>query len=195
MLFRILILLVFTSLLQWQVSLAAQRFDGPSPLDTNRYQLSGLNDNLRLNQIDYKTKTHFKYALLLDLPVEMIDHIALYQFISEWIGTRYQFGGSSKKGTDCSGFTMQLLKEVYCFQASRTVPGQFNQCKPILREELQPGDLLFFHTTRPGLSHVGFYLGNDKFVHSSCAKGVTIDDLSSRYYNKAFRHGGRIQLN
>lgn len=163
------------------------------PVDTSK---NILNTTVELpidfNNIELKTKTHFKYAQLLNLPVENIDNLVLFDFIVKWYGTRYVFGGNTRNGIDCSGFTLRLMKDVYCIDMERVVPGQFKQCRPIAKEDLKQGDLVFFHTTRPGLSHVGFYIGNNKFVHASCNKGVTIDDLSMSYYAKAFRSGGRI---
>jgi lipoprotein Spr len=142
--------------------------------------------------IENKSAAHFKYAIKLKVQVELVKDLDLFKTISEWHGTRYVFGGNSKKGIDCSGFTQQVMKEVYNINLHRIVGGQYSQCQPIEKEELQQGDLLFFHTTRAGLSHVGLYLGDNKFIHASCTKGVTVDDLNSSYYKKAYRKAGRI---
>ena len=164
-----------------------------SPIDTSKNLInSPVEEPIDVNNIELKTKTHFKFAQLLNLPVEYIDNLVLFDFIVKWYGTKYVFGGNTRNGIDCSGFTLRLMKDVYCIDMERVVPGQFNQCRPIAKEDLKQGDLIFFHTTRPGLSHVGFYIGNNKFVHASCNKGVTIDDLSMSYYAKAFRTGGRF---
>lgn len=189
--FLLIFSLIMAAIFSSQASVPVLAMGCPS-IDTNRNNPSGLNNTIDLNKIEYKTKSHFQYSIQLNLPVEMIDNLILYQFISEWVGTKYRYGGCSKSGTDCSGFTQQLLKNVYCIEAGRSVTDQFSQCQPIERPDLQTGDLLFFHTTRPGLSHVGLYLGNDKFVHSGCKNGVVIEDLNSDYYSKAFRTGGRM---
>lgn len=146
------------------------------------------------DHIENKSAAHFKYAIKLKVQVELVKDLDLFKTLSEWHGTRYVFGGNSKKGIDCSGFTQQVMKEVYNISLHRIVGGQYTQCQPIEKEELKQGDLLFFHTTRAGLSHVGLYLGDNKFIHASCTKGVTVDDLNSTYYKKAYRKAGRILM-
>lgn len=134
----------------------------------------------------------FRYAILLNRSVEEIAGLSVIPFVEDWIGVPYAFGGNSKEGIDCSGFVQQLVSCLHNISLSRMVKSQFEECRSLLREELQEGDLLFFHTTRPGLSHVGYYLGNNKFIHASTARGVIIDDLCDPYYDKAFRFGGRL---
>jgi len=148
--------------------------------------------NQELTEIENKTPEHFKYAIKLNIPVELVQNLELFRVLTEWYGTRYLFGGSTKRGTDCSGFTQQVMKEVYDINLERVVGPQYNQCRPVEKEELQQGDLVFFHTTRAGLSHVGLYLGENKFIHASSTKGVIVDDLNSKYYSKAYRKAGRI---
>ena len=145
-----------------------------------------------LNNTEYKTGTHFKLAILLDIPVEEVNNVVLYEFIADWYRTRYLYGGTSKKGVDCSAFTQRLVKDVYHVDIDRIVGDQYRQCKPVAKAELKQGDLIFFHTTRAGLSHVGFYLGNNKFIHSGCSKGVFIEDLRNSYYARAYRTAGRF---
>lgn len=148
--------------------------------------------DLKKNVIEFLSPNHFSYAVKLGLPVEDVYDLSLFGFLNDWYQTKYKFGGKTKSGTDCSGFVQQLFSQVYSVGLPRTVPDQFTKCQPLKREELKPGDLVFFHTTRAGLSHVGVYIGNDRFVHSSTRIGVTIDKLSDAYYKKSFRHGGRV---
>lgn len=150
------------------------------------------NNYFEVEEIENKTPEHFKYAIKLKIEVELVKDLNLFRVLSEWIGTKYVFGGNTKKGIDCSGFTQQVMKEVYNIDLHRVVTPQYNQCRPIERKDLKLGDLLFFHTTRPGLSHVGFYLGDNKFIHASCTRGVIVDDLNTTYYKNAFRKAGRI---
>jgi lipoprotein Spr len=147
---------------------------------------------LGLHAIENADLQDFKYAILLNKAVEEVSELPLFRFIKEWIGVPYSFGGNGKEGIDCSGFVQRLVSTLYNLPISRMVKTQFEECLPILRHELREGDLLFFHTTRPGLSHVGYYLGNNKFVHASTVRGVIIDDLCDPYYDKAFRQGGRL---
>ena len=133
----------------------------------------------------------FKYGMLMDLQVENITNFSLYNFIDEWWGTPYHYGGSSKTGIDCSAFTGQLFSTVYNNDLPRTAKEQYNLCIKINKENLEEGDLVFFKTKR-SVSHVGMYLGNDCFVHSSTSSGVTISKLTDDYYSRKFIGGGRI---
>ena len=141
--------------------------------------------------IESCSKLQFKYGMLMDLEVESITNFPLYTFINEWWGTPYNYGGSTKDGIDCSAFTGQLFSSVYNNTLPRTASEQYNLCIKIAKENLQEGDLVFFKNKR-SLSHVGMYLGNDCFVHSSTNSGVTISKLTDDYYSRKFMGGGRI---
>ncbi len=133
----------------------------------------------------------FKYAQLMDMEVEAVSNLQLYQAIEEWWGTRYRYGGTTKKGIDCSAFTGTLYSQAFATTLPRTARDQYAQCDKIDRDNLQEGDLVFFNT-RGGVSHVGVYLGNSYFVHSSVHSGVTINSLNDDYYNRKYIGGGRI---
>ena len=135
----------------------------------------------------------FKYAMMMDKDVETISNLALYNYIDDWWGTRYRYGGSDRKGIDCSAFVGQLIQNVYNIALPRTAKEQFDQCEKVANEELKEGDLVFFNT-RGGVSHVGFYLGDNYFVHSSVKNGVTISSLTDDYYSRKFISGGRIVI-
>ena len=144
-----------------------------------------------VNTIESLNALQFKYALLMDVSVEELNNIKLLQYIDEWYGTRYRFGGTNHTGIDCSAFSSGLMSEVFSVELPRMAKDQFNACQRLRREQLQEGDLVFFHTTRKGVSHVGVYLMNNKFVHASVNNGVTISDMSDGYYLKTFVGGGR----
>ncbi len=132
----------------------------------------------------------FKYAQLLDTEIEAVSNYSLFQFIDEWWNTRYSYGGSTKKGIDCSALTGLLLSSVYAIALPRTAREQYSISKKISREDLIEGDLVFFNT-RGGVSHVGVYLCNDYFVHASVANGVTISSLNESYYANKYIGAGR----
>ncbi len=133
----------------------------------------------------------FKYAMLMNVEVESLTDAHLYSFIDEWYGTHYRMGGTTKKGIDCSAFTGTLLSTVFSFFVPRTAREQYQICEHIKKEDLLSGDLVFFNTTG-GVSHVGVYLGNNHFVHSSSSQGVTVSSLDDEYYSRKFIGGGRV---
>jgi cell wall-associated NlpC family hydrolase len=143
------------------------------------------------SNIEYCTMLQFKYAMLMDIDVEAVTNIALYTAIEDWWATKYKFGGTTKSGIDCSAFCGKIFGAAYSTTLPRTAREQYALCSKIARVDLQEGDLVFFNT-RGGVSHVGIYLGNDCFVHSSVHSGVTINKLTDDYYSRKFIIGGRI---
>src|SRR5690606_2971673 len=103
-----------------------------------------------------------KYAMMIDVDIESLKNLSLLNFIEDWFGTRYKYGGETKRGIDCSALTGGLLMAVYGFAVPRTARQQYEVSEKIKKEELKEGDLVFFNTTG-GVSHVGLYLGNDYF--------------------------------
>jgi lipoprotein Spr len=98
----------------------------------------------------------------------------------------------TRRGIDCSAFVQNLAAVVYGLTLPRTAGEQKLACTPVDRKDLQEGDLVFFNT-RGGVSHVGVYLHNDKFVHASTSGGVTISDLKEPYWERRMLGGGRPQ--
>ena len=109
-------------------------------------------------------------------------------------GTPYVWGGERPGGFDCSGFTLHLMgkKGVSLPHSARA---QFGMGHKVDRNGMKPGDLVFFHTVTPGISHVGMYVGSGKFVHASSRRsgGVRVDSLDNGYYSKAFRGARRMR--
>ncbi len=141
--------------------------------------------------IETCTPLQFKYAQLMDMEVESVTNFDLINFIEGWWAVRYRFGGVTKRGVDCSAYTGQLINAVFGYTMPRTAREQYRVTQRISRNELSEGDLVFFNT-RGGVSHVGVYLGNNRFTHSSSHSGVTISSLDDPYYSKRFIGGGRI---
>lgn len=123
----------------------------------------------------------FKYSLLLNVEVELLKNINLLRLIDGWLGTRYVLGGSTKAGIDCSSLMQIFFASLYGIALPRTAKQQYDFTRRISRTELKEGDLLFFNT-HGGVSHVGMYLCNNKFVHASSSNGVTISDMFDPYY-------------
>jgi murein DD-endopeptidase / murein LD-carboxypeptidase len=142
--------------------------------------------------IENVSTIQFKYAIMMDVEVESLSSPQLYNTIDDWYGTRYSYGGTTKRGIDCSAFTRTLLGTSFAFSLPRTAREQYAATDRIQREDLREGDLVFFNT-RGGISHVGVYLTNGKFVHASSSKGVMISDLTDGYYNSRYIGGGRVR--
>jgi lipoprotein Spr len=133
----------------------------------------------------------FKYAFYLDVPVELLTNRFLYDFIDDWWKTPYRLGGTTKSGIDCSAFVQSLMLSVFGFSLPRTAREQKSLTERVTDADLREGDLVFFNTGR-GVSHVGVYLHNNRFVHASTSGGVIISSLSETYWNRRYLGGGRL---
>jgi len=108
-----------------------------------------------------------------------------------FLGRPYQWAGIGNRGFDCSGLVYRV------FSAMRlSVPhssfGQFQEGVAVPRSALAPGDLVFFHTYSYGASHVGIYVGGNRFIHASSDRGVIVSSLSEPYY--AYRYLGARRI-
>lgn len=110
------------------------------------------------------------------------------------LGIRYRRGGSSPEtGFDCSGFVSHVFREGLGLILPRSSKEMSKSGQEIGREELRPGDLVFFNTMRRAFSHVGIYLGDNQFVHAPrTGARVRIEDLRDGYWMKRFNGGRRI---
>lgn len=115
----------------------------------------------------------------------------LYQHYREWHGTRYRLGGLSKSGIDCSGF-VYLTFERLGIPLPRTTHDQVHKGRDVARNQLQTGDLVFFRNGRS--NHVGVYLEDGKFMHSSTKTGVRISSLSNTYWQRTYWKARRLEL-
>ncbi|MBS3998991.1 MAG: C40 family peptidase [Desulfobulbaceae bacterium] len=113
--------------------------------------------------------------------------------IMEWLGTPYRFGGTTTRAIDCSAFTQKIFLSSASILIPRVAREQINIGRKIPRNQLEFGDMVFFHTySRRFASHVGIYLGDNLFAHASSRFGVTVSSLESSYYKKNFIGGRRI---
>lgn len=156
------------------------------------------------------TKSEFDEEPIEEIPVDVDNYLSehptrsgsnvqlsdrekvLYEVV-KYINTPYQYGGVNNKGIDCSAFTQNVFNRSISNSLPRTASEQFTIGSVISSESnLIFGDLVFFNTTQnsyPG--HVGIYLGDGLFAHSSSSKGVTVSSIKNNYYQKRFVGGRR----
>lgn len=105
-------------------------------------------------------------------------------FAKTMIGTPYKFGASGPRAFDCSSYTRYVLAK-FGIKVPRTALAQSKTGTYVSKSNLSPGDLVFFKDTyKPGVSHVGIYIGSGKFIHNWPRTGVKISSLSERYFVK-----------
>jgi lipoprotein Spr len=143
--------------------------------------------------LDPDTLRYQFHAQKTGLNIDTSANLELYYQMYEWLGTRYRFGGESKKGIDCSGFTGVIYEKVYKRSLPRDSRSMYKMTNPISKDEMKEGDLVFFRIRRGQVSHVGVYLGNNKFVHASTSSGVIVSDLREDYYRRYFFKAGRLK--
>ncbi len=134
-----------------------------------------------------------KYADMIGMEKRDIQSPDLYRFIDKWYGTNYRLGGESEEGIDCSGFARKLYSDVYGIDLTRTAQEQYkNSSRQKKRDNAEEGDLVFFKQRGKRITHVGVYLGNDYFVHSSTSQGVMISSLKEDYWRAHYVGMGKV---
>ena len=131
----------------------------------------------------------------LDIKLGRHDNKKLYKELKKWLGTPYSYAAHTRgEGTDCSGMVMEVYQEVYGIKVHRNSAKMLEEnCRVIDLDDLKEGDLVFFITSGDGrVSHVGIYLKDNKFVHASSSRGVTVDDLRQNYYATHFHAAARV---
>jgi murein DD-endopeptidase / murein LD-carboxypeptidase len=135
------------------------------------------------------------YSQVFGIAVTDIINLSLYSTIEKWIGTPYRYAGKTFSGIDCSSFVNKIYENAYCLFLPNSSAEMYKQVKHIQKDQLTEGDLVFFKINRnKSISHVGVYLGNNKFAHASRSNGVIISDLTQPYYQKHFVKGGRVEF-
>jgi cell wall-associated NlpC family hydrolase len=142
---------------------------------------SFINQNLVISQINHLGKSVGNQAS--DLVVHAMG----------FLGVPYKRGGTGISGFDCSGFVRAMYENTLGLALPHNAKAQADATQTIQRDELQPGDLVFFNTLRRAFSHVGIYVGEGKFIHSPRAGGeVRIENMSDSYWRKRFNGARRV---
>lgn len=113
------------------------------------------------------------------------------------VGIRYRYGGNSpEQGLDCSGLVRYVFREAGGTDLPRTSQEMSRRGEPVDKQDLKPGDLVFFNTLNRAFSHVGIYLGNNQFVHSpSAGRNVRVEDMDMTYWKARFNGARRVLEN
>ncbi len=157
-------------------------------MDTKRAEMKGEPGDI----VKPQASVADKYAALMEVDKRDIKNGRLYEFIDQWMGTPYKYGGNDKEGVDCSGLTVLLEQQVYGITIPRTTGQQVTVIKRKYEEDLKEGDLVFFNIDGGQFNHVGVYLQNGYFVHASSTKGVIVVKLHGSMY-KDFSRAGSIK--
>ncbi|WP_129140037.1 C40 family peptidase [Modicisalibacter coralii] len=122
---------------------------------------------------------------------------ALLDEHQRWMGTPYRLGGEGPQGIDCSALMQRIFSEAFALMLPRTTDDQVREGEQVARDDLKPGDLVFFRPPGP-YNHVGVYVGSGRFLHASSSQGVKISRLDNiywrRYYWQARRPLPRVEL-
>ena len=116
---------------------------------------------------------------------------AVLDYAAKFLGVPYVYGGSTPSGFDCSGFTSYVYKNTVC-SIERVAQAQFDTTTRVSRDELLPGDLVFFGSSAYSISHVGIYVGDDEFIHAPHTGDVVKYESLSGSYASRFQGGGRV---
>ena len=122
------------------------------------------------------------------------EYIQLGMILQRQLGKPYAGRSKWEEGVDCSQFVRDAFREFNGLQLPRTVAEQSQQGPDVARSRLRFGDLVFFRTNHERVSHVGVYVGFNEFIHVSSSNGVTIDNLSDKYWAQTFVSARRVLL-
>lgn len=147
------------------------------------------NKNNTKSDQDNLAKEYF--SQIMGVAVSATTNTKLYQFVYDWVGTPYRLGGDSKKGIDCSKFSLAVYENVFNTTIGYNSRNQYANVTSVRKNDLQAGDLVFFKIRSRNITHVGVYLGDDKFAHASSSKGVMISNLNEAYWKRYYYDGGR----
>jgi len=116
-------------------------------------------------------------------------------YAKKFLGVRYKYGGTTSKGFDCSGFVQYVYKH-FGISLERTAADQGSNGTKIDKDDLKPGDLVFFDTNggHNAIEHAGIYIGDGKFIHASSGKSnrcVTISTMTEGFYYKSYMRSRR----
>ena len=111
--------------------------------------------------------------------------------LERWEGTPHRWGGLDHRGIDCSGLVVRVFRDAFGLTLPRTTEAQARIGRPVSRQALQAGDLVFFRLDRKN-HHVGIYLGDGRFFHAASSTGVTVSRLDEPYWRRHYWTARRV---
>ena len=139
----------------------------------------------------------FMLAVLLAQPAQAAPSDDISMYAVSLVGSPYRLGGTSPdSGLDCSGFVDHVFQQVTGIKLPHDSLAISETTEPLDQTALQPGDLVFFNTLNRAFSHVGIYLGDERFVHATSSRtgSVMISRLSDRYWHERFDGARRVSM-
>ncbi|XID90661.1 C40 family peptidase [Paenibacillaceae bacterium WGS1546] len=119
--------------------------------------------------------------------------LSLIDYGKEYVGTPYRFGAAAFKTNafDCSSYVQYIFQQ-FGVKLPRTASSQASMGEKVDKGYISVGDLVFFKTGKSGISHVGIYAGDGKMLHASSSQGVTLSNMNSNYWSKAYVTARRV---
>ena len=146
----------------------------------------------KLSELKRKQQEILKHGTVSQKKTVKLQNDLLKSY-SHWKGTKYELGGDSSSGMDCSALTRRVYREVYGYELPRQTVQQIKVGAHIPREDLKSGDIVFFKPEDTN-NHTAVYLGDSLFINASSSKGVVISTLENIYWNKYFKYGVRVRM-
>jgi cell wall-associated NlpC family hydrolase len=143
-----------------------------------RYRTGGVEQPMETTQADTTLTTN--------------DYIRLGLILQDYLGKPYRGRSIFVRGVDCSLFAREVFEQFDEIELPRTVHEQYKMGREISYSHLAFGDLVFFRTERGKVSHVGIYVGDNRFIHASTSQGVIISSINEKYWAQRYAGGRRI---
>jgi cell wall-associated NlpC family hydrolase len=156
--------------------------------DLAMWGASRASDEVAASPADVPSAVHRFASGIINRSATLV--MALTRNAMRFLGVPYVFGGTSVVGFDCSGYVQHVFA-MLGLHLPRTADAQYAAAHRILGA-MRPGDLVFFQTYERGASHVGIYLGHDRFIHSSSSHGVVVSSLQDHYWSERYLGAKRV---
>lgn len=180
---------MFNSIIMGALILSAVGCGGMKP---NPIYHSGKSETLTPKRVNDPGRTN-KSTLLSAGRIRSTNKALMLKSINSYKGVPYLWAGDTRRGMDCSGFTMKVFQESSNYTLPHNAAAQYKLGSKVNQRQLKLGDLVFFRDIESkGISHVGIYVGDDMFAHASLSKGVVYSSLKEDYYRKRYVSARRI---